>query len=163
LRAYGIDDGSGIDHDILFTVATTGDVEFESEAPLRRLTLDGYTERYPLSFAYSQYQYARRLMRELEPRGFVSSDTRRRYLGLWYLLLARGLVVAYRPVHGTEQERGVSQIRRHLRMPLLVYLPIEWLRFGVIPDAETVRTFLLGARLLLSDWWRKVRGRPHIS
>jgi hypothetical protein len=163
LRAYGIEDGSGIDHDMLFTVATTGDVEFESEPPLRRLTLGGYTELYPLTFAYSQYQYARRLMSELEPRGFVSAATRRQYLGLWHLLIVRGLVVAYRAVYGTEQDQGDTRIRPHLGMSLLLYLPLECFRFRVVPDAETVRTYLKGACLMLFDWLKKICGLRHVS
>lgn len=162
LRAYGLEDASGIDHEMIFNLATTGDVEFESEAPVRRTIVDGYTERFPLTFAYSQYQYARRLVAELEPRGFLSAETRRRYLGFWHLIMARGLVVAYRPVHGSEQERGVTRIRPHLPMPILLYLPMEAGRFRVWPRRETVVTYLLAARLLLADWLNKVCGRTHI-
>jgi hypothetical protein len=162
LRSYGLEDASGIDHDMLFTMATTGDVEFESEAPVRRTIVEGYTERYPLTFAYSQYQYARRLMAELEPTGFVSAETRRLYLGFWHLIIARGLVVAYRHVYGSEHEQGVKRIRPHLPMPILLYLPAECVRFRVVPRAATVKTYVVGARLLLADWWNKIRGRPHI-
>lgn len=163
LRAHGLEDASGIDHEMLFNLATTGDVEFESEAPVRRTIVDGYTERYPLTFAYCQYQYARRLMAELEPRGFVTAETRRLYLGFWHLIIARGLRVAYSPVHGSEQERGVSRIRPHLSVPILLYLPLEALRFRVWPRWETVTTYFAGARLLLADWLNKIRGRPHIA
>ena len=162
LRAYGLEDASGIDHEMIFNLATTGDVEFEREAPVRRTIVDGYTERFPLTFAYSQYQYARRLMAELEPCGFVSAETRRLYLGFWHLIIARGLVVAYRPVYGSEQERGVKRIRPHLPMPILLYLPVEAGRFRVWPRRETLSTYLSGARLLLADWWNRARGRPHI-
>jgi hypothetical protein len=163
LRAHGLEDASGIDHEMIFNLATTGDVEFEREAPVRRTIVDGYTERFPLTFAYSQYQYARRLAAELEPRGFLSAETRRLYLGLWHLIMARGLVVAYRPVHGSEQERGVRRIRPHLPMPILLYLPMEAGRFRVWPRRETVATYLLGARLLLMDWCKKMCGLAHIS
>jgi hypothetical protein len=163
LRALGLEDASGIDHDMLFMIATTGDVEFESGPVLRRSIVDGYTERFPLTFAYTQYQYARRLMSELEPSGFVSAETRRRYISFWHLIIARGLVVAYKPVHGSEQERGVARIRPHLPMPILLYLPVECLRFRVLPRAETVKTYVRGAKLVLSDWWKKMMGRPHIS
>jgi len=162
LRGYGLEDASGIDHEMIFKLATTGDVEFEREAPVRRTIVDGYTERFPLTFAYSQYQYARRLAAELEPRGFLSAETRRLYLGFWHLIMARGLVVAYRPVHGSEQERGVKRIRPHLPMHILLYLPMEAGRFRVWPRRETVATYLLGARLMLADWCKKMCGRPHI-
>jgi len=163
LRAFGLEDASGIDHEMIYNLATTGDVEFESEAPIRRSIVDGYTERFPLTFAYSQYQYARRLMGELEPRGFVTAETRRLYLGFWHLIIARGLVVAYRHVYGSEQERGVSRIRPHLSIPILFYLPLECIRWRVMPSAEAIRTYFTGARLLLSDWINKCRGRPHIA
>jgi len=163
LRDYGLEDASGIDHDMLFRVATTGDVEFESAAPVRRTIVKGYTENYPLTFAYSQYQYARRLMIELEPTGFVSAETRRRYLGFWHLIIARGLVVAYRHVYGCEQEQGVKRIRPHLPMPILLYLPVEVLRFRVPPRRETITTYCQGAKLLLRDWFRKMTGRQHVA
>ena len=79
------------------------------------------------------------------------------------MIIARGLVVAYRPVHGSEQEQGVARIRPHLPMPILLYLPIECLRFRVLPRAETIKTYFMGARLLMADWWNKMMGRPHIS
>lgn len=163
LRGYGLEDASGIDHEMIYNLATTGNVEFESEAPVRRTVVDGYTERFPLTFAYCQYQYGRRLMAELEPRGFVTSETRRIYIGFWHLIIARGLVVAYRHIHGSEQERGVSRIRPHLAMPILFYLPREAIRFGVWPQWETITTYFVGARLLLADWLNRVRGRPHIA
>lgn len=163
LRSYGLEDAAGIDHQMLFSVAATGDVDFESEAPVRRTIMDGYTEQYPLTFAYCQYQYARRLMAELEPTGFVTAETRRLYLGFWHLIIARGLVVAYRHIHGVEHERGVSRIRPHLTMPFLFYLPCEAIRFRVWPRLETVKTYFVGARLLLTDWLNKLRGLPHIA
>jgi hypothetical protein len=163
LRALGLEDGSGIDHDLIFNVATTGDVEFESDPPLRRSVVGGYTELYPLTFAYTQYQYARRLMVELEPRGVVSAETRRRYIGFWHLIIARGLIGAYRPVHGNEQEQGVARIRPHLPVPILLYLPVECVRFRVWPHADTVQLYFLGAKLVLSNWWNRIARRPHIS
>lgn len=162
LRAYGLEDASGIDHEMIYNLATTGDVEFVRDPPIRRSIVDGYTERFPLTFAYSQYQYARRLMAELEPRGLVSAETRRLYLGFWHLIIARGLVVAYRHVHGSEQEQGVKRIRPHLPVPILLYLPLEAIRFRVPPRLETISTYYVGAKMLLADWWNKLRGRPHI-
>lgn len=163
LRALGLEDASGIDHEMIFNLATTGDVDFVSAAPIRRKIVGGYTEQYPLTFAYTQYQYARRLMRELEPRGFVSAATRRQYLAFWHLIIARGLVVAYRHVHGSEREQGVKRIRPHLRMPILLYLPYEMLRSRVVPRRETVVTYFVGAWLLLTDWLRKILGLPYVA
>lgn len=162
LRALGLEDGSGIDHDLLFRVATTGDVEFEDIPPLRRSIVDGYTERFPLTFAYTQYQYARRLMQELKATKFVTSQSRRIYLSFWHLIISRGIVVAYRPVHGNEQEQGVKRIRPHLTSPILIYLILECIRFRILPRKETVRTYIAGAKLLLRDWLRKKAGESHI-
>jgi hypothetical protein len=159
LRALGLEDGSGIDHDMLFNAATTGDVDFESVPPLRRNIVGGYTELYPLTFAYTQYQYARRLMLELEPRGFVSAETRRIYLGFWLLNICRGLVISYRPVHGSELEHGVTRIRPHLPMPILLYLPWQYLRFRIVPTAAARYAYYVGSRLLLRDWMKQAVGR----
>lgn len=163
LREFGLEDASGIDHEMIFNLATTGDVDFVNEAPIRRKIVGGYTENYPLTFAYTQYQYARRLMAELEPRGYVSALTRRQYLSFWHLIIARGLVVAYKPVYGTELERGVKRIRPHLQMPILLYLPLECLRWRVMPRMEALKTYMVGARLLLKDWLKKLVGLPHIA
>jgi hypothetical protein len=149
LREFGIDDGSGIDHDIIFRIATTGDVDFESVPPLRRDIRGGHTERFPLTFAYSQYLYARRLMDELEPIAFVSAETRRLYLSWWHLLIARGLAVAYNPVPGTTLEWKESRIRPHLRMPVLLFLLIECFRWRIWPSAETITTCLQAAGAML--------------
>ena len=163
LSAHGLEDGFGIDIDTVLMVATTGDVAFEGEAPIRRSVIGGMTERYPLTFAYTYYQYAKRLMVELEARGFVSGATKRYYLAWWHLLIARGLVVAYRPVHGSEEERGVKRIRPHLTEPILLYLPGECVRLRVMPRAETVKIYLVGARLQLVNWCKKVCGFRHVD
>lgn len=159
LRALGLEDGSGIDHDVIFNVATAGDVDFVDKPPIRRRIVGGYTEQFPLTFAYCQYQYARRLMAELEPKGFVTAETRRKYLSFWHLIIARGLVVAYRHVHGSELERGTARIQPHLSVPILLYLPLECLRFRVPPRLETIITYMAGAKLLILDWIGKQRAR----
>lgn len=161
LRSLGLEDGSGIDHEMIYNVATTGDVDFASAPPLRRRIVGGYTEQYPLTFAYTQYQYARRLMAELEPRGFVSAEDRRRYLSFWHLIIARGLVVVYRPAVGTV-ERGVRRIKGHLKVPILLYLIAESVRFRVWPRSETVVTCLRAARAMWHNTLNRYRGRPYI-
>ena len=157
LRAHGLEDGSGIDHDIIFTVATTADVDSKAEAPIRRRIMGGFTEQYPLTFAYTQYQYAKRLMRELEPIGFVSVKTRRAYFALWHLILSRGLVVAYRPVLGIELEGGVSRIRKHLPAPIAFYIPWELIRTRAIPTVEMIVNYLRAAHAVIQGWrsWRE--------
>jgi hypothetical protein len=97
-------------------------------------------------------------MRELEPRGFVSAETRRLYLSLWHLLIARGLVVAHQHVHGNEEEDGTKRIRPHLPMPILLYLPMECIRFRVPPRRETIELYRLGARLMRARWLKETFG-----
>ena len=152
LRQFGLEDAFGIDIDFLFMIATTGDFDFESEAHVRRSVVDGATERFPLTFAYSYYQYAKRVMRELRARGFVSRETFRHYLGWWILLIGRGLVVAYRPVHGSEMERGTERICRHLPCHILLYLPLECLRFGIIPTREMIDLYKIAAKIIARRW-----------
>lgn len=159
LRHYGLDDGFGIDVDFVFMVAATGDVDFEAEPHVRRSTLAGGTERSPLTFAYTYYQYAKRAMRELEGRGVVDRGTVCKYLGWWQLLICRGLIVAHRPVHGTESKNETIRIRRHLRWPILVYLPLESLRYGIKPTPEAIHTFLLAVRIVVGDRMRLWKGR----
>lgn len=160
LRRFGLEDAFGIDIDFLMMIATTGDFEFESEAHVRRSVVAGMTERFPLTFAYSYYQYAKRAMLELRQRGFVDSKTVRTYIRWWLLLILRGLVVAYQPVHGTELEPGVGRIQPHLRMPILLYLIREALRFGVAPSAEMIGLYRMAGKLIIDDWWKRVRGLP---
>lgn len=160
LRRWDLDDGFGTDIDFVFNVATTGDVAFERDAHIRRSTLAGGTERYPLTFAYTYYQYAKRAMRELRARGFVTRETARRYLSLWILLICRGLLVAYRPVHGTELEPGTERIRRHLRMPIHLYLVVECIRHRIRPTREMTSLFWTTAKLVLKNRRARPGARP---
>lgn len=165
LRKYGLDDGFGIDIDFVFRVATLGDVEFEDSAHVRRSTIEGGTEKYPLTFAYTYYQYAKRAMRELRKRGFVSADTKRSYMKWWLLLICRGMVVSYSPVHGSELEDGTSRIRRHLPMPVLLYLPLECIRHRVLPTDEMVRLYSVAAKHIFhktAERWRREQHRVMI-
>lgn len=149
LRQFGLEDAFGIDVDFLLMIATTGDFEFESEPHVRRSVVGGLTERYPLTFAYSYYQYAKRAMQELSAAGFVDRRTLRHYIGWWLLLIGRGLVVAYQPLHGTEQEPGTNRIRGHLPTHILLYLPIECLRFRILPTREMADTYARAAKRML--------------
>jgi putative glycosyltransferase (TIGR04372 family) len=151
LRRYGLDDGFGIDIDFVFMVAALGDVDFEREAHVRRSTIGGATERFPLTFAYTYYQYAKRAMRELKARGIVTDETVRRYVGMWLREITRGLIRAYDHVEGTE-EPGTKRIKRHLPMPILLYLPLECLRYGVQPPRENIELYLTAANLMMRDW-----------
>lgn len=135
LRGTGLEDASGIDHEMIFKVARSGDIDFESAAAVRRNVTEGYTEKYPLTFAYCQYQYARRLMIELEPAKFVTAQTRRIYLSFWHMIMLRAYVETLRP-NPEMAEQGDSRIRPHIKMPVMLYLLLEMLRHRIPPRRE---------------------------
>jgi glycosyltransferase involved in cell wall biosynthesis len=160
LRRYGLDDAFGLDLDFVLMMATTGDVDFESEAHIRRSTLGGATERYPLTFAYTYFQYAKRVMRELRRRGFISRDVERTYIGFWILLINRGLRVAYRPVHGTELEEGTKRIRGHLRIPIHLYILLHLVRYRISPSDEIKQLFRETMKIMIGDRFARLRNGP---
>lgn len=160
LRRYGLDDAFGLDLDFVLMMATTGDVEFETAAHIRRSTLGGATERYPLTFAYTYFQYAKRVMRELRRRGFISREAERSYIAFWILLINRGLRVAYRPVHGTELEDGTKRIRGHLRMPIHLYILLHVIRYRVSPSEEMKQLFKETAKIMIGDRLARIRNGP---
>ena len=65
LWSYGLDDGFGIDLDFVWNAVVKGDVIFFNKPHIRRSTLEGGTEKFPLTFAYTYYQYAKRITREM--------------------------------------------------------------------------------------------------
>lgn len=151
LRKFGLEDAFGFDIDFLLMIASTGDVDFESQAHVRRSIVGGLTERYPLTFAYCYYQYAMRVMIELRQKGLVTGTTLRYYLKWWILLIIRGLVVAYRPVHGTELEPKSARIQPHMGMPILLYIPLQCLKFRIIPTQEMLNGYKVACRLILRE------------
>lgn len=159
LRRYGLDDGFGIDIDFVFMVAAQGNVDFEDRPHVRRSTLAGGTERYPLTFAYTYYQYARRAMRDLRARGAVSRATERTYVAMWILLISRGLLVAFRPVHGTELEPGTRRIAGHLRIPIHLYLILQCLRYRVKPTSEIVGLWKRTAKIMIRTRLKELCGK----
>jgi glycosyltransferase involved in cell wall biosynthesis len=158
LRRFGLDDGFGIDVDFILNMARTGDFDFENVAHVRRSIVEGGTERYPLTFAYTYYQYAKRALRELERDGWIDRESVRIYTGLWMLLICRGLHVALRPMHGSEREPGTDRISGHLRVPLHLYVALECLKCGLWPEKETRAMFVASAKLLLKDRLAKLLG-----
>jgi len=146
LRRWGLEDAFGIDVDFLLSVATTGNVEFEQIPHVRRSVIGGLTERFPLTFAYSYYQYAKRIMDELQQKGIVARKTVRIYIAWWLLLISRGLVVSYRPVHGTEGERGTSRIKPHMQVPIAAFLAREMLTYRITPSLELIQNWGLAVR-----------------
>ncbi|MCH9769619.1 MAG: glycosyltransferase [Gammaproteobacteria bacterium] len=140
LRGYGLEDAFGFDIDYLMMVATTGDVDFESEAHIRRSIVGGLTEKYPLTFAYCYYQYAKRIMRELLAANFIKELTAKKYIAWWILLMLRGLVVVYQPSPSRE-EVDTSRIQTHLQMPILIYLLKQLIVYRIWPNKEMQKLF----------------------
>jgi hypothetical protein len=141
LRAKGLEDGSGIDHDMLFRVAILGDVDFASGPPIRRWIGDGYTQRLPLTFAYTQYQYARRLVLELGRAGWISRESQREYLSFRLMLILWG-AMAVRCRYTGVVEADFSRLAEHLGMPLWLYALLECVRFGIWPTRRMVSLYV---------------------
>lgn len=154
LRRYGLEDAFGIDIDFILNIASTGDVEFELEPHMRRNVLGGFTERYPLTFAYCYYQYAKRIMQELYTKGYVELQTKRDYLAWWHLLFMRGLAVVYQPSERRD-EKNTDRIRQHLKIPAFLYLLKEMLQNKTKISGEMrslIFTAYLPKRFLLFKW-----------
>ncbi len=148
LADKGLEDAFGIDIDLVLLLAAEGDVEFETAPHIKRLTLEGATERWPLTFAYTYYQYAKRALHDLRSRGMVSKADMQRYISMWLLLILRGLVVSCQPVHGTELEQGTKRIYKHLTTPIHIYLVTEMLKYGVLTTEEMRGLYTLSLKLL---------------
>lgn len=142
LRDQGLDDGFGIDVDLIFNIVCKNDVAFEKTMHVKRSTVSGGTEKYPLTFAYTYYQYASRVVAEFEKLGYMSKRTAKTYRKWWLLLIFRGLDVAFRHVHGTELEKGTDRIKQHLKMPLLMYLFRELIKHRIAPNTEMFKRLL---------------------
>ena len=80
LRQFGLEDSFGIDLDFVLKMATQGDVDFEVEPAVRRSIIAGSTEKMPLIFAYTYFQYAKRVFTELRATKFIEADTERTYV-----------------------------------------------------------------------------------
>ena len=141
LRSCGLEDASGIDHDMLFRMATLGDVDFTAHPPIRRWIGDGYTQRFPLTFGYSQYQYARRLVLELGPSGWISRKSQRDYLSFRLMLVLWG-AMAIRSGYTGVVEKDFSRLSNHLRSPLWLYTALECLRFGMWPTRRMISLYV---------------------
>jgi hypothetical protein len=141
LRSYGLEDASGIDHDMLFRMATLGDVDFTANPPIRRWIGDGYTQRFPLTFGYSQYQYARRLVLELGPGGWISRKSQRDYLSFRLMLVLWG-AMAIRSGYTGVVEKDFSRLGNHLRSPLWLYTALECLRFRIWPSRRMISLYV---------------------
>ena len=147
LKEYGLDDGFGIDIDLVLRLASKGNVEFEREAHVKRITMEGATERFPLTFAYTYYQYAKHAIILLKKENMISRVDAKCYIKTWLLLILRGLVVAYRPVHDTQEEFGTERIAQHFAMSIHLYVIYELLKHKIIPSREMIDLYILSKRL----------------
>ncbi len=148
LTDKGLDDAFGIDIDLLLLAASKGYVDFEDAPHLKKITMEGATERYPLSFAYTYYQYAKRVMQDLRDKDLITKQDAKHYLSMWLLLILRGLVVACRHVHGTELENGSDRLAKHLPIPIHIYLVTELVKYRIRPTAEMRELYFLSFGLL---------------
>ena len=148
---YGLDDLFGIDINLILRLATVGNVDFEQRAHIKRSVMGGSTERYPLTFAYTYYQYAKYAIRFLKKKNIIKSIDARSYIKFWLLLILRGLVVSYRPVHGVELEKGTQRICKHLKIPINLYLLLELMKHRIKPSDEMLMLFRLSIKLRLES------------
>lgn len=159
LRQYGLDDGFGIDINLVLLLAAQGYVDFEHNAHIKRNIMGGGTERYPLTFAYTYYQYAKYTLNVLKNSKLVNNNEIKSYIKNWLLLVLRGLVVAYRPVHGSEKENGTSRIANHLKIPIHIYLVKELLKYRIIPSKEMLNLYNISARFTFYKKTEKLRAK----
>ena len=135
LRAFGLEDSFGFDLDFFLMIAATGDVTFEKQPHICRTILAGLTERFPLSFAYCYYQYAKRTLKELYQKKVITRKDVRKSISWWNLLMLRGLVVVYQP-SDRRTEVDTSRIKHHLKIPVWLYLLIQYIQYQIWPTEE---------------------------
>lgn len=131
LWSYELDDGFGIDLDFVWRSVVKGDVIFFHEPHVRRSTISGGTEKFPLTFAYTYYQYAKRITNEFFKKKIITENTMKIYKAMWIKLILRGFIVSLSHVHGSEMEIGRSRIKNHLKIPVIIYVFFECLRNGI--------------------------------
>lgn len=156
LAKFGLEDAFGIDIDLIFRLAPMGDIAFEKKPHIKRVLMDGATERYPLTFAYTYYQYAKHALQCLKKDKMIQMVDAKQYIGFWLLLILRGLVVAYRPVHGSEMEKGTARIQKHLKIPIHVYLLKEFVRYRIKMNEESIALYRLSLQLIWQSRRKKL-------
>jgi len=142
LNNFGLDDGFGIDADLLFNVVRGNSVAFLNYISVVRYTQEGGTERYPLTFAYCYYLYLKRVCRELVLINIINVNDMRRHLGFFILLMLRGYSVTLNPVHGTESEVGTSRIQKHLRHKFIIFIIFEVISLRLILSLEAKKMII---------------------
>jgi hypothetical protein len=142
LNYYGLDDGFGIDADLLFNIVEGSKVFIGSHLSVKVNTQNGGTERYPLTFAYCYYQYLKRVCKEMVVNQAMQKVDMKKHLGFFILLMLRGYTVSLNPVHGTESEVGTSRIKAHMRKSFIFYIINEVVSQGLILSPEAKKTII---------------------
>lgn len=141
LWSYGLDDSFGLDLDFVWNAVVKGDVIFFQKPHIKRSTLEGGTEKFPLTFAYTYYQYAKRITREMYLKNIIDKISLKKYRSMWLKLILNGFVISLNHWHGTEQEIGRSRIKKHLKRPLIIYVLLEFVKNSILFDVkiETIK------------------------
>ena len=158
LRNFGLDDGFGIDLDLVLNAVFGHKIYFLGNPIIKRSTLSGGTEKYPLTFAYTYYQYAKRVSTMLLIANKITLTDYKKYLLWWNILILRGANVSLNPVHGTELENGVDRIKQSLKINLHLYLLIQLYKFRLMPNKEYLHTFIKTGINYLNNFNQKFRG-----
>lgn len=135
LYENGLEDAFGMDLDILMNLVAAGDVDFVNSPHLKQNIVGGATAKFPLSFAFCYYQYAKRVMHELLCKKIIEKSTMKYYFKWWLLILTRGLVVVYQP-SDFRIEKDESRVSSYIHKPVIMYLLLEHLRYQIVPDNE---------------------------
>jgi len=157
LKKFGLDDGFGIDLDLVINATLGNKIGFIKTPIVRRSTLGGGTEKYPLTFAYTYYQYAQRTFSSLLNKNKITLGVYKEYLRWWHILILRGANVALNPVHGSEIEVGVQRIRGHLNTLLHLYLIYHLIKYKIIPNKEYLLLFIKTSKSYLWNFIQKSR------
>lgn len=157
LREYGLDDGFGIDLKLVMYFAAKGMVNSIDVPIIKRTTISGATEKYPLTFAYSYYQYAKDIFLDLLKNKIIKPKTFRKYCLFWITLMLRGFRVSHEHVHGSELEVGIQRIKTHLGSNFHVYILMEIISLRIAPTIEIIRLFSRTVKIDLRDRLKKTR------
>lgn len=141
LREFGLDDAFGIDLDFVMNIVMDKKIDFISTPIIRRSTILGATERYPLTFAYTYYQYALIIFKKLYQKNKLSKESYKNYLLWWNILILRGLNVSLNHVHGSELEVGIERISKHLKFNIHLYLFYQLFIHRLRPNNEYLLLF----------------------
>ncbi len=138
---FGLQDAFGIDSDFLFRMATMGDVSFINETHVLRRETEGITEKYPVSFAYCYYIYIRDVLQYVEKSKNINKKYKKKFLSYWLKIML--MMFSSSLFDQTPKERGDENIKRHLKMPLHLFIIVEMIKIRSLFDNEMIKLYLL--------------------